>query len=95
MNARTDLLRDTEHLINGDRNNAYGPPAQDFERTALMWSTYLSGRTIVEAHDVAAMMILLKLSRISWSPQRRDSWVDVAGYASCGWDAYQSHATSD
>ncbi len=86
MNVRTDVLTDAEHLINGDRNNQYGPPSQDFDRTALMWTTYLSGRTILEAHDVAAMMILLKLSRIAWSPNNRDSWVDIAGYSACGFE---------
>ncbi len=92
---RTDLLNEAERLVNNDRNNEYGPPTQDFDRTALLWTTYLSGRVILEAHDVAAMMILLKLSRISWSPSNRDSWVDIAGYASCGWDTVQHHIKSD
>jgi hypothetical protein len=36
--------------------------------------------------DVAAMMNLLKQSRISWTPWKQDSWMDTAGYAACGWD---------
>jgi hypothetical protein len=32
------------------------------------------------------MMTMLKLSRISWSPEKRDHWVDGIGYLSCGWD---------
>jgi hypothetical protein len=36
MNLRSQILADAEQLINGDRNNAYGPPSQDFERTAIM-----------------------------------------------------------
>ena len=90
-NRRSELLSEADRLINGDRNNAYGPPSQDFERTALLWSTYLSGRRMIESHDVAVMMILLKVSRLSWSANSRDSWVDIAGYASCGWDALQTH----
>lgn len=39
---------------------------------------------MVEPEDVATMMMLLKISRISWSPYKRDHWVDVAGYAACG-----------
>jgi hypothetical protein len=32
------------------------------------------------------MMSLLKISRLSWDPTKRDSWVDLAGYAACGYD---------
>jgi hypothetical protein len=34
--------------------------------------------------DVAAMMILMKVSRITTSPGKEDNWVDIAGYAACG-----------
>jgi hypothetical protein len=51
-----------------------------------MWSAYLDGRQILEAHDVAAMMCLLKLSRLSWQPDNQDSWTDLAGYSACGWE---------
>lgn len=81
---RTDLLRQAEQLINGDRNNQYGEPTQDFTRTARMWEAYLS--IPIRAHDVAALMCLLKLSRISWQPDKQDSWTDLAGYAACGWE---------
>ena len=81
---RADMLREASLLVNGDRNAQYGDPRQDFQRTATMWSAYLGAK--VEPHDVAAMMAILKVSRIRWSPQKRDSWVDLAGYAACGWD---------
>lgn len=81
---RGSLLRNAEMIVDGDRNVQYGDPNQDFQRTADMWSAYL-GKTIF-AHDVAAMMIMLKVSRIRWSPDKYDSWLDVAGYAACGWD---------
>lgn len=90
MNPRSETLTTAEQLINGDRNNHYGPPSQDFTRTARLWTTYLDGRTTVEAHDVAIMMILLKISRIRWSPEQHDHWIDIAGYTACGWDAYIS-----
>jgi hypothetical protein len=95
MSVRSAVLSDADHLINGDRNNQYGPPSQDFSRTAALWSIYLDGRRSLEAHDVAAMMILLKLSRISWSAETRDSWVDIAGYAACGWDTVQDRLVCD
>jgi hypothetical protein len=86
MNARQALLGEAIRLVTGERNNQYGPPTQDFDRTAIMWTAYLNGRRILDAHDVAAMMILLKLSRISWDQTNRDSWVDIAGYAACGYE---------
>ena len=90
MNARQQLLHDAEKLITGDRNNAYGPPTQDFDRTAIMWTAYLDGKRILDAHDVAAMMILLKLSRISWQADNRDSWTDIAGYSACGYECVEA-----
>lgn len=83
MNARTRLLRDAEALVNGPRNQTYGPPSDDFEVTARLWSAYLG----VDVHpaDVAALLILVKLRRLRMSPNRDhyDSLADIAGYAAC------------
>lgn len=84
QNVRSDILSSAEVLVNGDRNAQYGDPKQDFARTAQMWGAYLGIE--LEPHDVAAMMGLLKLSRIRWSPEKKDHWVDLAGYAACGAD---------
>lgn len=81
---RALLLREAERLICGDRNAAYGEPDQDFQRTAAIWSVMFDRP--FTGHEVALAMVALKLSRLSWSPGRYDSWVDVAGYAGCGWD---------
>lgn len=93
-------------LVDGDRNIDYGDPFDDFDTTASFWQTYLSrivarrGSLFIDAHDVAALMMLLKLSRLSWTPQKRDHWADIAGYAACGWDcverfSYPSEEESD
>ena len=87
MNHRQQILTEADQLINGDRNNQYGEPHQDFARTAQMWSAYLDHP--IHPHDVAALMALLKLSRIAWQPDKQDSWTDLAGYAACGWEAHQ------
>lgn len=99
MNKRSEILRMAESLVNGDRNRQYGDPQSDFLRTADLWETYLNGThekhmaaglpedvIMIEPHDVAVLMILLKVSRIAWSPEKEDSWTDLAGYAACGWD---------
>lgn len=42
--------------------------------------------SLFSKHDVAAMMAQLKISRIAWSPEKRDNWTDGAGYFACGYD---------
>lgn len=81
---RRGMLEEADACVNGDRNADYGDPIQDFRRTGQMWGAYLG--VPVEPHDVAAMMCMLKVSRIRWSPTKRDNWVDLAGYAACGYD---------
>jgi hypothetical protein len=90
---REDILMEANRLVNGARNNEYGNPIADFERTADFWTIYLQGARearegwpVLMPHDVAIMMILLKISRITWTPSKRDHWVDIAGYAACGAD---------
>lgn len=91
-NERKQILLDAANLIVGDRNEDYGDPYDDFGLTADLWHAYLTRITerkkgfIIEPHDVAVMMALLKVSRLSWTPQKRDHWVDIAGYIGCGWD---------
>lgn len=80
--ADQDILHEAHDLTTGDRQNQYGPPTQDFSRTAAMWSGYLEHP--IKPRDVAWMMILLKASRARWSG-KRDHYVDAAGYARCGW----------
>lgn len=90
--ARASVLAEATSLITGDRNNTYGPPTQDFRRTAGMASGFGfrfvshdgADPVPLSAHHVAIFLILLKMSRLAWTPQKRDSWVDTAGYAGCG-----------
>lgn len=85
---RASALNEARDLITGDRNNQYGPPTQDFTRTADMATAF--GFTVngqpVAAHHVALFVMLVKISRLAWTPEKRDSWVDIAGYAGCGYE---------
>lgn len=87
---RASVLDEAKTLVTGDRNNDYGPPHQDFSRTAgaLTALGYRgpNGKDL-EAHDVAIMVGMVKISRLMWTPRKRDSWVDLAGYAACGYEA--------
>lgn len=91
MNTKigTDILDIAAGLVNGDRNADYGPPTQDFSRSATMLTAYLSDKlkpgARLEPHDIAVAVCCIKLSRLAWSPTKQDHWVDLAGYAQCGW----------
>jgi len=76
-----DILEEALRITKGDRNASYGPPDQDFQRTAQMWSA-IKGVEF-EAREVALFMIALKLSRETHQ-RKRDNWVDIAGYSRCG-----------
>lgn len=87
QSVRGDMLDEAKALITGDRNNSYGPPHQDFARSAGALNAYgyrgPDGR-LLESHDIAIFVMSVKLSRLMWTPAKRDSWVDLAGYAGCG-----------
>lgn len=51
--------------------------------------------TLYDPWDVSIMMNLLKASRLSWSPHKKDHWVDTAGYAGCGWDCVVSSESDE
>lgn len=77
MTRRSEILAEADRLINGDRQAAYGPPAENFARIAAGWSVIL-GREISPA-QVALCMAWLKIARLSNGPHA-DSYVDGAAY---------------
>ena len=76
------ILQEAQELVYGPRQESYGSPTEDFERTAGMLRALFGWP--VEAKDVPDMMICVKLSRRQQSPGSRDHLVDIAGYAACG-----------
>lgn len=84
---RQDILEEAVKCVMKDRNAIHGSPEDNFNTIADYWNTYLFplgvGRRII-AQDVAAMMILMKMARLHTSPEHKDHWVDIAGYAACG-----------
>ncbi len=88
---RAELLDEAKRLICGDRNAQYGSPTQDFERTAALlnamgYRNCTHGTKELKGADVALVMVCLKMSRLAWQRGKRDSWVDLAGYAACGYE---------
>lgn len=85
MNRKDILDKAQSIVVNGDRETQYGTPEESFNKIAKLWSIYLGPRvTSLKASDVAAMMALLKIARISGNHYSEDSWIDLAGYAACG-----------
>lgn len=93
--TRSQILETAHRYVCGDRENDYGSPENNFKTIASLWTSYLYGAGLMEnddptiwktitAKDVAAMLALLKIARISSGHAKNDNWIDLAGYAACG-----------
>jgi hypothetical protein len=58
---------------------------------AALWSTYTGKR--LEAHDVAVMLGLLKISRMTGGDYAPDDYDDLVGYAAIAAALRRPHAT--
>lgn len=100
-NTRGKILIETAAVIDGERNIDYGEPYDDFTTTAEFWQTYIErtitrrGGLALEAHDVAAMMMLLKTARLTWTADKKDHWMDAIGYAACGWECVEKESSEE
>jgi Domain of unknown function (DUF6378) len=75
------ILLEAERLVSGDRRQDYGHPADNFRDVAAMWSVILDKE--IKPSQVINCMIALKLCRAKQSGWKRDTYVDIAGYAKC------------
>lgn len=86
---RGDVLREAEALITGDRNKTYGPPTENFRNIAelinVRFRHLLKPGERFTGSDVADLMVLVKIARNAADP-KRDNFVDIAGYAACGYE---------
>ncbi len=82
MITREEVLKEAIQIVSHDRATMYGEPEDSFAQIAKLWTIYK--RHHFEPHDVAVMLILLKITRIENTPCHEDNWVDIAGYAACG-----------
>lgn len=71
------IEEEARSLIEGDRNEDYGPWEAEAKKIAAVWSA-LTGVTIKPAH-VAPMMVGLKLVR-EGNRHKRDNLTDAVGY---------------
>lgn len=93
VEPRVEALREAARLISSERNKQYGSPVDNFSRIAKIWSVILN--TEVSSEDVAMCMVGLKMARYaSKSGYQPDTWIDVAGYAGCGYEVGAVESTN-
>ena len=85
LQPRVQALREAATIIAGDRDVQYGGPEENFTRIAKIWSVIIG--VDITPEDVAMMMVGLKVARYaSKSGFQPDTWIDIAGYAGCGYE---------
>ena len=85
---RGHALLDAYKVINGERQDQYGSPENNFRLIAQLWNVAFNDKLVAgfTAHDVAIAMSLLKIARIQTGSGKADSYVDLAGYAALAAD---------
>lgn len=82
---RQQMLDEAARIISGDRDAQYGGPEDNFDRIAKIWSVLFKREFTPE--EVAMAMIGVKMARfVSNYGFQADTWVDIAGYAGCGYE---------
>ena len=80
-------LKKADEIINGERQDQYGDPEDSFLAIANYWSAYLidhisafEDTVQLKAEDVAVMLALMKIARMSGQKWHPDNAVDACGY---------------
>ena len=83
MSEQMSVLKEANAIIYGDREKTYGHPDKNLKAIATMWDVYINNTNSreINAKDVAAMMMLVKVARFANDPPHRDNLVDICGYA--------------
>jgi hypothetical protein len=76
--TREQILARAAELINGERQDNYGPPEESMQTICNLWNSYLRQQCL-DPVDVANMLALLKIARLSKGPHE-DSFIDACGY---------------
>ena len=79
--TREEILDAARKCVCGDCDKKHGRPEDSFRKIAKFWGVYKG--TSFSREDVAIMMALLKVARISTGTEPADSYIDLAGYAAC------------
>ena len=74
----SEILSEAKNLVNGDRHKDYGDKVENHNNIAKLWSAYKGIE--ITAHDVAIMMVLLKIARTKLGAVSRDTYIDMSAY---------------
>lgn len=92
LDLGTSITEEAKTIV-ANRTSTYGDPIQSHTGIARLWNSYLNGASVfthpskgpmqaqLGPKDVALMMILLKVARLTETPNHQDSIIDIAGYA--------------
>lgn len=88
--TRAEILDAAKKIVTGDREKQYGSPEDNFAVIARFWEVYLSERCVgggaevtLNPDDVAMLMTLMKVARITTGTFKGDSYIDACGYLAC------------
>jgi hypothetical protein len=83
---RGECLEKALDVINGERQDSYGNPEDSFGTIGEFLTTHLKAKgklkpgEEITALDVAEMMALFKIGRMSGQKTTKDNYIDCAGY---------------
>lgn len=89
---RRETLQMAENCVCGNRESDYGKPEDNFKVIADLWTVYINGIRNIKTseeyiafspEDVAIMMTLMKIGRITTGVSKPDNYVDACGYLAC------------
>jgi len=78
------VLAEADMLINNGKKAAYGHPSDNFRRIANFWQEILG--VPVSLAQVAWCMNAVKMARAIESPEKREHFVDAAGYVALAYE---------
>jgi len=72
-------LKTAAKILVGKRHLEYGDKKTNHDNIAKLWSAYLGYD--INAHDVAILMLLLKIARTKSGNPTEDTYIDMVGYS--------------
>ena len=91
---RGKILQEAYKIINGKRQDMHGNPEDSFALIGKYWTIYLAHNGIliddgvieIQPKEVAEMMMIFKMARMSGQIPSKDNYRDIAGYAAIAAD---------
>lgn len=74
----TNILKEADKLIHGERVKTYGKPVKSFREVAIV-ASILTGKQL-SSDDVCLVLVAQKLIRRKSSPDNLDHTTDACGY---------------